>query len=973
MLELFTNPITMMVGSLLVSVPIIIHLINRMRFKRVHWAAIEFLIKAQKRVKRKLLIQQLILLLLRILMVFLISLLLARFLGFSGLGGNESQKTLHLFLLDDTPSMGDHWREDGEDHDSFSLGKMLVTEKLGKFIVQAPTPQYAEVFRLSDLDHPRSFDRLNLQSLGELKAWLSPLKPSPLRVELKLALQKIKERIADLKNTEVVIHLISDFRTKDWSGTGEGDLNALFQELQGSGCKVILVDVAHPDQGIDQKSPLYHDNLAILDLRPETRIAAQYQLIEFQIDVANFSNSERKNIPITFRLNGRERAEGMVNIPSLKANETIRVRTSIAPDRLGTPERPLDRFNLISVHLENEQAGLNIDNARYCVVEVRDKVPMLLVEGKSSNLKLDKNRFVPANKDAECFFIYKLFADTIKGYDVQVKTPADLEKLNLHDYLTIFLCDVGQLSNAALTNLEEYARSGGGVAFFMGPDIKQADAVFYNDKLYRKGIGLFPAPIEKLPTHADKASDDLIVPNRWVRRLSGQEQIFVRNRDHAAVESLYSDGNKTATNDSRGYDRILQFVVIDRYFPVNRLLWKDDPNYGAATQEIMTLPNLKPMSTYTALVRNFLEKIPINEDQYNEYRDVLNGYINQIKTIADSNEPLYTLSKKWSDMLTDPGDKAKNRPSLQVFWQKLELAELYREALRILDTIKYGDPLYVSKSFGKGRVIAGFSSAGSSWNDLEGLSASHFPPLLMSFQRYLASASSDLNLSIGTPYRFELPSKNYSPKVKSYLLEEQENRTPGAANSATAVLNPRGEETMVSEVIVPQVIKPITTEDKNNTPNSPLSPKPSTPNNPSGMPSAEELDKRNVFVLNFLDGNQQGCYLFEFTENRAAAVPGGDVKPVPDFRTISYNINAILEGDLKRADRDDIRQLAGKQVQLVSPSSIDNLEDELKQRKHDLSESPWFYLILLLILLAEQFMAVKLSFHTHSHDPVKPI
>src|SRR5919108_334010 len=81
MLSLFANPFTMIVGALLISSPIIIHLINRMRYRRVRWAAMEFLLKSQKRSRRKLIIEQMILLALRILMVLLVGLLLARFLG----------------------------------------------------------------------------------------------------------------------------------------------------------------------------------------------------------------------------------------------------------------------------------------------------------------------------------------------------------------------------------------------------------------------------------------------------------------------------------------------------------------------------------------------------------------------------------------------------------------------------------------------------------------------------------------------------------------------------------------------------------------------------------------------------------------------------------------------------------------------------------------------------------------------------
>ncbi len=80
MFELFLNPANMVIGGALISSPIIIHLINRMRFKRLRWAAMEFLLKSQKRNRRRLIIEQLILLALRILLVLLAGLLLARFL-----------------------------------------------------------------------------------------------------------------------------------------------------------------------------------------------------------------------------------------------------------------------------------------------------------------------------------------------------------------------------------------------------------------------------------------------------------------------------------------------------------------------------------------------------------------------------------------------------------------------------------------------------------------------------------------------------------------------------------------------------------------------------------------------------------------------------------------------------------------------------------------------------------------------------
>src|SRR5207245_2121892 len=79
MLE-FMHPGFLIAGSALVSLPIVIHLINRMRYRRVRWAAMEFLLKSQKRNRRRLIIEQLLLLALRCLLVMLGVLLVSRYL-----------------------------------------------------------------------------------------------------------------------------------------------------------------------------------------------------------------------------------------------------------------------------------------------------------------------------------------------------------------------------------------------------------------------------------------------------------------------------------------------------------------------------------------------------------------------------------------------------------------------------------------------------------------------------------------------------------------------------------------------------------------------------------------------------------------------------------------------------------------------------------------------------------------------------
>src|ERR1700747_1916738 len=120
MFDLFLNPAYLAAGSALVSLPILIHLITRMRVKRIRWAAMEFLLKAQKRNRRRLIIEQLLLLALRCILVGLVGLLVMRFVGFS-FADIGSRPSLHIVLLDDTLSMQDEWKEAENPRTAFAV------------------------------------------------------------------------------------------------------------------------------------------------------------------------------------------------------------------------------------------------------------------------------------------------------------------------------------------------------------------------------------------------------------------------------------------------------------------------------------------------------------------------------------------------------------------------------------------------------------------------------------------------------------------------------------------------------------------------------------------------------------------------------------------------------------------------------------------------------------------------------------
>src|SRR3954453_23259591 len=101
------NPLMAWIGAFAVSVPIIIHLLNKRKFQKVLWGAMRFLRVSVEQNQRRLQIEDLLLLALRCLLLFLLGLALARptLRAFGGGGWFGQQKVTAVLLLDNSYSM----------------------------------------------------------------------------------------------------------------------------------------------------------------------------------------------------------------------------------------------------------------------------------------------------------------------------------------------------------------------------------------------------------------------------------------------------------------------------------------------------------------------------------------------------------------------------------------------------------------------------------------------------------------------------------------------------------------------------------------------------------------------------------------------------------------------------------------------------------------------------------------------------
>src|SRR6266550_428035 len=105
--NLFVSPWFAVAGGVLASIPIIIHILNRRRFKIVNWAAMEYLLQAMRKNRRRLRFEQWLLLATRCAMLVLLGLALARPFGcdtsLAAMAGQRS--ALHVIVVDNSFSM----------------------------------------------------------------------------------------------------------------------------------------------------------------------------------------------------------------------------------------------------------------------------------------------------------------------------------------------------------------------------------------------------------------------------------------------------------------------------------------------------------------------------------------------------------------------------------------------------------------------------------------------------------------------------------------------------------------------------------------------------------------------------------------------------------------------------------------------------------------------------------------------------
>ncbi len=551
------------VGLPLLALPLLIHLINLRRHRRVAWAAMDFLLESQKRNKKWIFLRQLLLLLLRTAVVASVVLMLAGPVLRSQWGRFFGQGTTHhLILLDDSYSMADSW----ERSNAFDEAKRVVSTVIDQASHQAH-PQKLTLLRFSkvaelsagavpDIDQ-RTLDRT---LFDEVESTLSNMQHSssaagPLEtIHAALSLPEPSEDEAR------IVYLVSDFRRKQWSE--ENQLRQKLSELRGQSAQLVLV------QCVEQTRP----NLAITRLQPEAGIRAAGVETWFELSVANYGDQAARATPVTVLQDGHKLPAVVFDEIPANGEATLRFRSTF----------PNAGAHQLQATLERDAVGT--DNVRYFACQVPATFPVLLIDG---SVDRDDGYYLRTALNPG--------GSATPGWSPQVEPPSFLRKHDrLNEFAAICLLDVARLDEPEVVALEDYVRAGGGVAMFLGPNVQRS---FYNERLYSDGEGMLPVlldiPSQLLEDELSVKSDVVVSDHALFRVFGGQRNSFLA----VARVNFYYATDPAWQLPAEGTTRILAHLR-------NRAPFVVEKQFGAG-RVVVQMSKLSPRTTELGIWSNW--------------------------------------------------------------------------------------------------------------------------------------------------------------------------------------------------------------------------------------------------------------------------------------------------------------------------------------------------------------------------------
>ncbi len=460
----FLNPLLLWAVPLC-AVPIVIHLLNRRRFHKVPWAAMEFLLAAMKRNRKRLRMEQWLVLLLRTLAVLLLVFLVSR----PQLGGGTflSARTHHVVVLDDSASMTQR------------AGSAALFERaqdrvraLADDLGEQRGGDLLSIVRTSRAGQPDLWAQRVGPELGRRTgALLKELAVGDQACDLGAVLVATQKRAAEVKEAgRTHYYVVGDLRAHDWATPDDKPRPLLLQALSALRAdtdQVSVIATAGPPA-----------NLAVVDVRLLGRLAVVGVSTALAVDVQNFGLDPAPAGSLAVEVDGQSRV--VLPVPPLSPGEKVAIPIAHTFHQAGA--------HRIDAQIEASEA-FPLDDRRTLALDVADKSRVLLIDGQ------------PDEELGETFFLQAAFEPPESGVEVTVATDTATDELDLATFDVVWLCNVQSPTASLCQRLEAFVASGGGLVVTAGALV---DATRYDELLWRSGQGLLPMPFGEIAGDPDK-------------------------------------------------------------------------------------------------------------------------------------------------------------------------------------------------------------------------------------------------------------------------------------------------------------------------------------------------------------------------------------------------------------------------------------------------------------------------------------
>jgi len=447
-MNFFVNPAYLWLAPL-ISAPIIIHLLNRIRYRRVRWAAMEFLLTSERRAVRRAKLQQFLLMALRMLLLTMAlgALVQPIFRGrMAALLGGSRQIAI---MVDGSASMSATGTGRG---DRFDASVLLACEGLDT--VAKDTQAVAAVF---DESIEWEFDK-PLDILKTVKDVLEASERTDGGGNVPHAIKAAAQKLGAAERGGL-IWLLTDMQEASWHCADTGAWDDVRTALAAAGDPRILVTQvgAKPQFNLAIEGVQMHPSVVVTGDTPSLHVRVKrYGTVAEPPQVVVTVDGERQGTsPVVDFDAGGDGIDSDVVSVRIRLDELTEgahgVKVSLS---LGAEDARVDQFPA--------------DNDYYCIIRTGGRIPMLLVNGAPHEdifrsgtgflgLALESPSDDPAARSP--------FMPTIVPASALGRTPIA--------GAAVVLAEVPRLSKDDMDRIREFVMSGGLLIVFLGENTQR--------------------------------------------------------------------------------------------------------------------------------------------------------------------------------------------------------------------------------------------------------------------------------------------------------------------------------------------------------------------------------------------------------------------------------------------------------------------------------------------------------------------